>query len=350
MKFTEDISSMMNQDLKIEFKAHPLLPGGHLQTITGYYLPNHIDLGNTKLHQVQTVDGDHLVICENKAKGHPSFKRVVLLMHGLGGEASSPYMLRLATLFRFRGWIPFRMNLRGCGEGRGLARNIYHSGKSEDISSVLASISQLHPETPIIAVGFSLSGNMLLKLLGEGIHPIADSLVGAIAVSPPLELSLCSHALHFKQNWIYEFRFVRLLKQAIRERAVDFADYPNINIPKFLSLRTFDELCTAPLSGFSSAEDYYTKASSKPFLGHIAIPTFLLASDDDPFIPKQTYRDLPQNGKLQVTITRGGGHMGFVSAEKTPLGNHRWMDYAVLNFSERLLEEKTDKVHSDVDG
>ncbi|MFQ5708154.1 MAG: YheT family hydrolase [bacterium] len=331
---------LMNLNHKlIEFEPNPWIKGGDLQTIVGYYLSGTNDLDRAKLHTVQLSDGDSVVVCENRPAGHPTNARIVLLMHGLGGEAASPYMLRLASLFRARGWIPFRMNHRGCGEGRGQAKYLYHSGRSEDVSQVLHHIEKLYPAAPIVAVGFSLSGNVLLKLLGEQKHSITENLSGAMAVCPPIDLALCSDSLCRRRNWIYDFRFVQMLRAAIQEHRKDFSDFPAFDLPWHLTLRQFDERCTAPFSGFESAEDYYAKCSANQFLENISLPTYLLAGDDDPFIPKRTFDAVPTNDFIEMHITRSGGHMGFVAAEKTPLGNRRWMDYAVVTVAESFIKE-----------
>jgi hypothetical protein len=321
----------------IPFRPHPWLRGGHLQTIVGYYLPNPKQLSHTRPHHIKLLDGDTLVICENRPSRKSAFVGTMVLMHGLGGHASSPYMLRLAKLFRSRGWNTFRMNHRGCGEGKGLARQIYHSGRSDDVSQVLNYVSELYPDAPMLAVGFSLSGNALLKLLGEHRYPIPRNLCGAIAVTPPIDLSKCAAALCKPSNKIYDLRFVLMLKHAIEERQKQFPNFSDIKFPWNINLRDFDEICTAPLNNFTSAEDYYTKCSARQFLSGITVSTFLLASDDDPFVPKDMFDNLPANGNLEVHITRGGGHMGFVSAEKTPLGSHRWMDYAIVIYSEKFV-------------
>ena len=328
---------MNNKNSLLPFKPHPLVAGGHLQTIVGYYFPGPKKLRSTQIHQVEVSDGDRLAICENRPGRKTSFKKVIVFMHGLGGDASSPYMPRLAELFKNRGWVVFRMNHRGCGEGSGLARNLYHSGRSDDVSQVLLKVAELHPDTPLIAVGFSLSGNALLKLLGEKREPTPAGLRGAIAVTPPIELSLCAAALSRKSNKLYDLRFIRTLRQAVEERRQAFPDFPEIDFRWNMTLREFDEVCTAPMNHFEDAEDYYTKCSAKQFLQGISIPTFLLASKDDPFIPKETFDDLPGNDLVDFHLARSGGHMGFVSAGKTPLGNHRWMDYAILKYSEKFL-------------
>ncbi len=322
------------------FRPHPLVPGGHLQTIVGYYLSSPKNVERTYRHRVPVSDGDELVICENRPDSKSEPRAVILFMHGLGGEARSPYMLRLAKLFQEQSWIAFRMNHRGAGEGRGLARNIYHSGRSDDVSQVLMKIAELYPNLPLIAVGFSLSGNALLKLLGENQFPVASNLKGAIAVTPPIELSRCADALCQTRNRIYDLRFMIMLRQAIEERKQDFPGFPDFKISLFANIREFDELVTAPLNNFKSAEDYYSKCSAKQFLAQISVPTFLLASDDDPFVPNQTFENLPKNKFLRVEITRGGGHVGYVSAYKTPLGNRRWMDYAILTYSQWRIEAR----------
>ena len=320
-----------------DFRPSAWVRGGHLQTVVGYYFPAPAKLNQTHFHTVPLDDGDALKLCENRPEENPETRGVVLLMHGLGGTAQSPYMRRMAATFQEHGWIVFRMNHRGCGEGRGMARKLYHSGKSDDVSAALQHIAKLYSAQPLVAVGFSLSGNALLKLLGEKIHPISSNLCGAIAVCPPINLSLCSAALARKSNRIYAQRFVRMVQACIREREQDFPDFPRFDFPWNLTLRQFDEICTAPLNGFASAEDYYQKCSARQFLADISHPTFLLASDNDPFIPQKAFNDLPRHKFLQTQITRGGGHMGFVSAEKTPLGNRQWLEYTVLSWAQRFL-------------
>ena len=324
----------------IPFNPYPLLKGGHRQTISGYYLPSPKNLRGTYVHHIKVSGGDKLALCENRPNRKSTFQRAILFMHGLGGNADASYMLRIAQLFQNRGWITFRMNHRGCGEGVGLARQTYHSGRSDDASAVMLKIEELYPDSPLIAVGFSLSGNVLLKLLGEKKEPLATNLAGAIAVAPPINLSLCAAALCQSQNRVYDLRFMRLLKKAMRERREHFSDFPKLDFKWKMKLRDFDEICTAPLNNFKSAEDYYSKCSAKQFLSGISTPTYLLTSDDDPFVPKESFDNLPENEFLNFNLTKSGGHMGYVSAEKTPLGTQRWLDYAVLTFAENLMKNK----------
>lgn len=319
------------------FKPHPLLRNPHLQTVVGRYWPGQQPNKKSALHEVKCENDDVLVLVENKPNRKTPFKKVMVLMHGLSGDADSAYMRRLAARLPERGWIVFRMNHRGCGQGAGRAKLTYHSGKSDDVARVLRKVWELYPDFPQIAVGFSLSGNALLKMLGEGIESAPGNLRGAIAVTPPIDLSLCAHELARPSRRIYDYRFVRQLMTAAKERHRQFPDFPDFRLNGRARLLDFDELCTAPLHGFESAEDYYRKCSAKQFIGTIKLPTVLIASADDPFIPAQTYDNLPQNPDLFVHMTEQGGHMGFLAAAATPLGDVRWLDYAVIKYAELLL-------------
>jgi len=235
------------------------------------------------------------------------------------------------------------MNHRGCGAGRGLARLTYHSGKSDDISLVLQKMADLYPGQPIIAVGFSLSGNALLKLLGENRNPIPEQMAGGIAVAPPIDLTKCATKIHAVRNRLYERRFTGMLRDAVLDRRQQFSDFPDFTLPRKMSIRDFDEICTAPLHGFRSAEDYYTRCSAKQFIPGLFIPTVLLAAANDPFIPRETFDHLPHSKWLACYLSASGGHMGYVSAGETPFGTHRWGDYAVLTLAESILRLRRNK-------
>ncbi len=261
---------------------------------------------------------------------------IVLLMHGLGGHADSPFMLRVADKLLQRNWMTFRLNHRGSGQGKGLAKGIYHAGKSEDLQPVLKKIAELYPDQRIVVVGFSLSGNLLLKYLGEQKHFPPENFAGAIAVSPPIDLSLSAQAMSRLRNRPYDLRFTRLLKKLVREHQQEFADFPRVDLPFNLTLYGFDQIVTAPVHGFASAEDYYAQCSAKQFLANLSHPAVILAADNDPFIPKETYMNLPRKDSIKLYLTRSGGHMGFISKQKTSWGDYRWMDEAVVRYAETL--------------
>ncbi|MBC6952094.1 alpha/beta fold hydrolase [candidate division KSB1 bacterium] len=249
------------------------------------------------------------------------------------------YMLRVAKKFLDKNWITFRLNHRGAGQGRGLARQLYHAGRSEDLAPMLRLIAENYPDKPVIAIGFSLSGNMLLKLLGEQPEAIPQNLCGALAVSAPIKLAAGAAAISRKRNWLYDRRFISLLKNTLREREIDFPDFPRFELPRNLNLYAFDQIVTAPLGGFTSAEDYYQKCSAHQFLGNIRVPVVLLAAENDPFIPREIFADLPDSPWLQLHLTPSGGHLGFISAKRTAFGDHRWMDYALWHYANALVRQ-----------
>ncbi len=321
----------------LPFKAAPWAPGGHLQTIISYYLPWQGELPAAARLRIPVSEGDTLLALRNSPPSPQQQPKIVVLFHGLGGHADSPYMLRIGARFFSRGWEVIRINHRGAGEGAGLARHLYHSGRSEDIAAVLDTLSRQHPETPMIAVGFSLSGNMLLKYLGEGIHTVPDNLCGAFAINPPVDLALCAEAISRRSNVIYDQRFVRMLRASLQERRQAFADFTHPELPSRLSLREFDELITAPLCGFADAADYYARCSANQFMEAIRTPTLVIAADDDPFIPVETYTRLRETRHLRLLITRSGGHVGFIHRDRTPLGDRRWLDYVLLHEAQRVL-------------
>ncbi len=329
--------SAIVSELELEpFQAPAWAKNGHLQTLLGYLLPGPKTLPQTQTHVLALPDGDRLVLCENAAQTDAP-RGVVLLLHGLGGHADSPYMVRIGRHFLDAGWTVFRLNHRGAGAGTGLARHFYHSGKSEDLPPVLRFLDSRHPDLPLVLIGFSLSGNLLLKFLAEETAPLPERIRAAIAVNPPIDLHLAAKAICRARNRLYNLRFLRLLRQAVEERKSAFADFPRIRVPWHWSLYQFDQQVTAPMCGFASAEDYYTRCSAKPLLPRIQLPTVILAADDDPFIPVQSYDGLPENPFLRLLLTRSGGHMGFISAARTPLGDPRWLDFALLRLAASFL-------------
>ena len=320
----------------IPFQPAWWAPGGHLQTIIGYYSARKASVQHDRVHKVQLDDGDTIVLLENRPAKQA--RGAILLMHGLGSDAEAPYINRLVPLFLQKNWLVFRLNHRGAGLGEGLAKNLYHSGRSEDDSAAMQMVAALQPEMPLVAAGFSLSGNMLLKLLGEHAQPIADTVLAAVAINPPIDLSLCARALRKKSNLLYDLRFVRMLKTAMKKRMQDFGDFPKVPLYEIRTLYDFDKLITAPLNGFADAEDYYAKCNAKQFLANVTIPTVIIASDDDPFVPKQTFDNLPANDNIELLLTRSGGHVGFVHARKTPLGSRKWLEYAIVQYATHMLE------------
>jgi predicted alpha/beta-fold hydrolase len=257
---------------------------------------------------------------------------VVVLIHGLGGCNQSGYMLRCSAKLRALGVRVFRMDLRGCGAGIGLARHPLHAGRSEDAAAVLAYVSGQSPGAPIHLVGFSMGANIVLKLAGElGDAPPAH-LASVMAVSPPIDLVACTQYIQRGLGRLYDRRFVRSLVKHIRERTLLVPDaITTALIPHPRRLMDFDSLFTAPLSGFADVHDYYARASSGPLLSRIAVPTLIVTAASDPIVPVKPFEQAIYSPTTKVVIAPCGGHLGFIAAPGLD-ADRRWIDWRVVDW------------------
>ena len=264
-----------------------------------------------------------------------------LLMHGLAGCHQSAYMVRLADKLTRRGTRVFRLDHRGCGAGAKIARRPYNAGVSNDVRDVLSFAIRLCPNSKSAIVGFSLSANILVKMLGEdgisGEQP--PNLVCAAAICPPLDLASCAAAMSRGFNRIYERHFVKILADQYYERRCRFPDEPHLGIQKLPQrIIEFDDCYTAPAAGFNSAAEYYSRCSGRNFVSSIRVPSLLINAANDPLIPVSTVNsiELPANSPVRAVITNGGGHLGFVSG-KTHDADRWWIDWRVIEWIETHL-------------
>jgi predicted alpha/beta-fold hydrolase len=231
------------------------------------------------------------------------------------------------------GWRVVRVDLRGSGRGISLARKPYHAGCSDDIRAVLAALRQQAPASPLVLVGYSLGGNIVLKLAGEARdHPV-PGLAAVAAINPPIDLVGASAEL--ARHRLYEQHLVRGLMALARQRARHFPGHRQ-RFPRRLSLFQFDDLYTAPRVGFAGALDYYTRASALPWIQHIQAPTLILTSRDDPLVPVTPFLDLAAPPGVEVRIASGGGHLGFLGWDG--IGGVRWVDRRILDWLANLQE------------
>jgi uncharacterized protein len=256
---------------------------------------------------------------------------LIVLFHGLEGSSRSHYARTLMHEVRLRGWRGVVVHFRGCGgEPNRLAR-AYHSGDSAEIDWILRRMRAEHPG-PICVAGVSLGANVLLKWLGENAARGREVVSAACAVSAPMDLVATGTALDQGLNRVYGLNFLRTLRRK--------SSYPDLGdaraIRRARTLRAFDDHVTAPLHGFVDAQDYWTRASSKPWLKHIAVPTLVLNARDDPFLPE---RALPGpadvSAAVMLELPRHGGHVGFVSG-RFP-GSLQWLPRRMLRFFVQAL-------------
>ncbi len=294
--------------------------GGHKQTLVAYALPSETPEASFRLLKIQLPDGDQLV--GRYYEGASS--TLLIFFHGLIGSVDSKYMGRMAKMGLQMGHSVLLMNHRGCGEGEGLAKGPYHSGRGDDVSEVVAFCRKQFSKKQLITVGFSLSANAVLSLVTgiRGEH-LPDQ---AIAVNGPTDLKASSESLKQGLNRMYDLWFVNGCKKEIRARQEKNFVSKNIQIPKWAYLNDVDELYTAPLAGFKNADDYYAKCSTAPHLGKIKTPTFILMSKDDPFIPWEPYLTARNSSYVHLHLEETGGHMGYLARGSGPFGYTRWMD------------------------
>lgn len=331
------------------FRPHPLFRGGHAQTIAGCYLPGLTVVERATKHVVELPDGDRIVLHDDdpldpggatpasaNTPASQNRRKVVLLVHGLGGSHRSGYLQRCMHKLTARGIRTFRMDLRGCGAGVPLARFPVHAGRSQDVGAALEFILRRHEDASVYLVGFSMGANLILKLLGELGDLAPRRLIGAMAVAPPIDLLECSRNLKHGLGWLYDRAFVTgLLKAAARRRqhVPDAHNLPPTVRPK--RLFDFDEAYTAPVGGYASAEDYYVRASSGPFLKHITVPTLIVTAANDPIIPVRPFEAASYSPTTKLVITPCGGHLGYIGVPKVD-PDRRWLDWRLIEWVESL--------------
>lgn len=321
----------------IDFVPPVWAKGAHAQTVLGHLLNRPKGPTSTTARQVDLPDGDALVMLEDAPNDAP--RAAVLLMHGLGGDANARYMVSAANGLRTLGCVTYRLNQRGAGEGAGRAKRTYHSGRTEDAGAAVRWVARRHPGLPLIAVGYSMSGNILLKYLGETAS--TSGLAGAVAVNPPVDLAQCIAALERRENRFYHRRFTKLLQTLLENNATRSTEPPVVTSTNARSVREFDTAVTAPSWGFESAEHYYDVESARHVVHHIVTPTWVITTADDPFVPVSTFHELSWPDAVRLHIADRGGHMGYVARRPTPSGNRRWLDYAILAITEKFADSWT---------
>jgi len=322
----------MNVNAFPEFQPHPLVRGGHAQTLLAYVLPGRRFPYRAQQRRVDLDDGDAIMLHDDEPSGWHPGDRTALLIHGLAGCHGSGYMIRIAGKLNEAGVRVFRMDQRGCGAGAGLARLPYHAGRSEDPRAALEFISELCPGSGVSLVGFSIGGNIALKLLGENLDRLPHNLTDAIAVNPCIDLAQCARRLARLDARPYDRYFAKLLV-----RRVDLYDPPDSTIgsagrtPRPRCLRDFDSVYTAPLGGFRSVDDYYARSSAAQFIPNICLPTRILTARDDPIVPVCLFENLPLPPAVRLCVAESGGHLGYF-ARRGIDPDRRWMDWRIVDW------------------
>lgn len=315
------------------FKPAFGLKNRHLQTLYSSFFRKSPSL-RFDIERFSLDDGDFVECYWYKRPQDGDNKPIVILFHGLAGSYKSPYIQGTMNKLAENGFSSVLMHFRGCSGVENSFPRSYHSGESGDAIAWLEHLKQRFPHAKLFGVGYSLGGNMLLKLLGE----LKDSspLTKAISVSAPLQLDICAYKMNSGFSKFYQHHLLKNLNSSLEQKYInhDMKSLINLDKNEIKNLKTFwefDDAYTAPIHGFKSAEDYYTKCSSKQFLKDITTPTLIIHSRDDPFM---TTEILPKpselSSKIELELFEHGGHVGFVGG--TIFTPKYWLEDKIISY------------------
>jgi len=312
----------------------PLFRNPHLATIAGNFWrrPESEQQWPVETVVYETEPNVRVLIHSQRPTETP--KGELILVHGLEGSSASGYARSMVHAALQRGWATHRFNMRGCGGADELAVTGYHAGQTSDLLAFLL-YRRRNSSLPILLIGFSLGGNVTLKLAGELGESARELLTGLCAVSTPIDLAACVAALGQPRNFIYQNRFLDRLKDRIRRKNRLSPDvYTLEHLPKIRTIEDFDDHYTARLFGFGTAANYFRTQSSNQFLERIRVPTLLVQSKDDPLVPFRVFDHpaISSNPSLTLLAVKHGGHLGFLSRGKARF----WLDGTVLDWAETL--------------
>ena len=269
----------------------------------------------------------------------PQTRPTLVLVHGLEGSSESGYMLGLAERAFSAGWNAIRLNQRNCGGTESLTPTLYNSGLSGDYRAVLFELIERDSLSEIFFAGYSMGGNLVLKMAGELAGGAPPQLRGIAAVCPCLDLALCADAVALPENFVYQWHFVRSLKDRMRRKAKLFPGQFDLGpMARVRTLREFDDVITAAYCGFRGASDYYARSSALRVAGEIQVPAFLLTAQDDPFVPFASFSDsaLTSNPRIALTAPQQGGHCAFIARDS---GEERfWAEARIMEFCRQVSE------------
>jgi predicted alpha/beta-fold hydrolase len=316
------------------FEPRRGLSNGHLQTIVGNFLPRPpLEFAAVEeLIQVDPADGSRVLChCHWQPEEVRAARLTVVLVHGLEGSSNSRYIQGLAARACSAGFNVVRMNMRNCGGTEKLSPTLYHSALSGDVGAVVDYVTGKFGLRRVALVGYSMGGNLVLKLAGEwGSRP---PLAAVATVCPVIDLAPSSDALHEPLNRAYEMRFLRGLMRRFHRKAELFpSHYQTCSIGPVRSLREFDDKIVARFCGFRNADDYYYRASAARVVHRIAVPTLIVCAQDDPFIRllPETRNRILANPHVAFAETRHGGHCAYLSRESGD--DIHWAEATVIRY------------------
>ncbi|MGA9800882.1 MAG: alpha/beta fold hydrolase [Terriglobales bacterium] len=309
------------------------LSGGHRQTLASFFLSRRVTLPPAEARYIEVEPGVQVLVhCHWQTDRRSPL--TIIIVHGLEGSSDSTYMQGIAAKGLARGMNVVRMNQRNCGGTEGLAPTLYHSGRSQDVAAVAKSVIEQDRISRFALAGFSMGGNLVLKLAGEWGSDGPGEFCAVAAVCPAINLAASADALHQRGNRLYEQYFLWNLGRRLHTKARLFPGvFDTSRLRGIRSLREFDDRITAFYCGFKGADDYYDRAAAAHVIDRIAVPTFILHAANDPFIRilPETRQKILDNPHITFLETNDGGHCSYLAA-RNGSNDGRWAESQVVEF------------------
>jgi uncharacterized protein len=313
------------------FVPRRFLRNRHAMTLAGNFLPRKSHLPEPE-EQLFQVEADIQVMCHCHWQAEPASHPTAIIVHGLEGSSLSQYVIGTGSKAWAAGMNVVRMNMRNCGGTENLTPTLYHSGLSGDVGAVMRVLVEQKKLARVGLVGYSMGGNLVLKLAGEWGGRAPGELTAVAAVSPAADLGPSADAMHEPTNWMYEYKFLWSLMRRLRYKVSLFPELYRMPARWPRTLREWDDVVTARYCGFTGADDYYYRAAAARVVAKIAVPTLIINALDDPFIRvlPETRAKILNNPFITLLETKHGGHCAFLASANSYDG--RWAERQMIHF------------------
>jgi uncharacterized protein len=326
---------LLIDEVNDQFVPRASLRGGHRMTLFGWGNPRYFPQLPPPVVRYFDVTPDARVLAHCHWHPRPWEHATIVVLHGLNGSSDAHYMRGIATKAFSRGMNAVRLNQRNCGDTEHLSAGLFHSGLTSDVRHVIEELIAVDGLPAISVAGYSLGGNLALKLAGEYGDAPPPELGTVSAVSPIIEIGECVRALERPGNFLYQWNFVKDLKRRMRRKERCRPGLFDLTkLDRIRTVREFDEAYTAPYFGFKDAEDYYHRASAMRVVDRVRLPALIITAEDDPFVPAQAFREprIADNPNITVLACQHGGHCGFVGPAAAQDDGY-WAENEIVDFT-----------------
>jgi uncharacterized protein len=319
-----------------DFAPHPFLRSGHAMTVAAAFWRRTFLLPPSEERLFQVDPETRLLAHCHWQPENRLAAPVIVIVHGLEGSSDSNYSRGIAEIACQRGYNAIRINQRNCGGSEDLTPTLYNSGMSADYRAVCEELAS-DGFKDIFFAGYSMGGNLVLKMASEYGESVPAALRGVCVVCPALDLAACAAALERRDNYFYQRHFVQGLLQRYRRKAAAMPQrYSENGFSSIRTVRQFDDAITAPHAGYRDAQEYYETASAKRILDRLRVPTLVITAEDDPFVPYTSIlaAGAGEHPAISLLVTKRGGHCGFISSVS---GQEKfWAEQRIVDFCDAL--------------